>query len=355
MKIITIIGARPQFIKHFPFEKACEGRLELKTIHTGQHYDVNMSEIFFDQLGMKKPDYILNTGSGNHGAQTASMIVEIEKILMLEKPDGIVVYGDTNSTLAGSLVASKLHIPIFHIEAGLRSFNKKMPEEVNRILTDHVSDLLFIPSDASKANLEKEGIFEGVHVIGDIMKDLVKYVWDKKLIGNQPSSEPYYYVTLHRPYNTDDKERLKYILESLNNLSCKAIMALHPRTKKLMETYGLSPELFSNIDFIEPQSYFDNLTYLSYCNGLITDSGGMQKEAYWLNKKCITIRTETEWIETVNLGGNILIFDDLCEIQKLIDSIGNNWDENLYGDGNAALKIVEKIIDFCTLRSSHNK
>ncbi|MFD0939110.1 non-hydrolyzing UDP-N-acetylglucosamine 2-epimerase [Pedobacter boryungensis] len=346
MKIITIIGARPQFIKHFPFEKACEGRLELKTIHTGQHYDANMSEIFFDQLGMKKPDYTLSTGSGNHGEQTASMMVEIEKIVLLEQPNGIVVYGDTNSTLAGALVASKLHIPIFHIEAGLRSFNKKMPEEVNRILTDHISDLLFTPSEAAKLNLTNEGITKGVYVIGDIMKDLIKYVKEKDLIGVRPIQESYYYVTLHRPYNTDDRERLKYILENLNDLSSKVIMALHPRTKNLMEKYSIDLNQFSNISFIEPQSYFHNLTYLTFSDGLITDSGGMQKEAYWLNKNCITIRTETEWIETVTLGGNVLVFDDLTLIQNAIDKSIENWDSNLYGDGNAATQIVNKIVGY---------
>ncbi|WP_316790875.1 non-hydrolyzing UDP-N-acetylglucosamine 2-epimerase [Pedobacter frigoris] len=346
MKILTIIGARPQFIKHFPFEKACEGKLELQTIHTGQHYDANMSEIFFKQLGMKKPDFILNTGSGNHGAQTASMMIEIEQIVLSQKPDGIVVYGDTNSTLAGALVASKLHVPLFHIEAGLRSFNKKMPEEVNRILTDHVSDMLFIPSEAAEANLSNEGITKGVYVIGDIMKDLVKQVKEKGLIRSSPCDDPYYYVTLHRPYNTDDTSRLKYILEELNLLRFKVIMALHPRTKNLMKKFELKQESYNNISFIDPQSYFDNLTYLSFSEGLITDSGGMQKEAYWLNKKCVTIRTETEWIETVTLGGNSLLFEDLSSMQDSIEKPIEAWDFNLYGDGFAAEHIVDRIVAY---------
>lgn len=346
MKVLTIIGARPQFIKHFAFERACVGKLELKTIHTGQHYDSNMSSIFFQQLAMKQPDYLLEIGSGSHGAQTALMMIELEKIVLDECADGIVVYGDTNSTLAGALVASKLHIPIFHIEAGLRSFNKKMPEEVNRVLTDHISDLLFTPSDVAVSNLNKEGISKGVFMIGDIMKDLIKHVKENNLIGARPVEDQYYYITLHRPYNTDDPVRLKFILESLDNLDRKVIMALHPRTKHLIEKYSLDQNAYLNISFIPPQSYFDNLTYLRFSEALITDSGGMQKEAYWLKKKCVTIRTETEWIETLQLGGNSLIFDDLSRIQEEIDKDVDGWDNSLYGDGKSAAVIVEKILSF---------
>ncbi len=292
-KIIAIIGARPQFIKHFPFSKAAEGVFDLVTVHTGQHYDENMSEIFFRQLKMNAPDYTLSVEGKKHGVQTANMMIEIEKILEKEQPLGVVVYGDTNSTLAGSVVAAKMNLPIFHIEAGLRSYNKEMPEEVNRVITDHISKLLFAPSITSVQNLQKEGIEEGVHVVGDIMKDLINIVLSKGIIDKPLNEAPYYYVTIHRPYNTDDKERLTYVLEHLNGLDKPVIMSLHPRTRLLMKDYGILIADFDNIKFIEPQSYFDNLTYLHQCEGLITDSGGMQKEAYWLKKRCVTIRKET--------------------------------------------------------------
>lgn len=346
MKLIAIIGARPQFIKHFPFEVACKGKINLITVHTGQHYDPDMSDIFFKELGMSQPDFMLDVGSGQHGVQTANMMIEIENIVLQEKPDGLVVYGDTNSTLAGALVAAKLHIPIFHIEAGLRSYNKDMPEEINRLLTDHISDLLFTPSEIALHNLHKEGINQGIYVVGDIMKDLVLQVKKKDLIGMQPDDRKYYYVTLHRPYNTDDPERLRYILLHLNTLNNRAVMALHPRTKNLMEKHGIEQCSYSNISFINPQSYFDNLTYLFHAKGLITDSGGMQKEAYWLKKKCVTIRTETEWVETVDSGGNVLLFDDLSGLCQLIEERVQHWDEDLYGDGNAAIRMVEEIVKF---------
>jgi len=352
MKIIAIIGARPQFIKHFPFEKAAEGILDLITVHTGQHYDSNMSDVFFSQLKMKQPHYTLNSGGGSHGAQTAGMMIEIEKIVEAEKPDGMVVYGDTNSTLAGALVASKLHIPIFHIEAGLRSYNREMPEEVNRVLTDHLSSLLLTPSDVAVNNLAKEGLTQGVHVVGDIMKDLVNLVQEEQIIGENPAKGAYYYVTIHRPYNTDGAERLKYVLNNLDQLDKKVIMALHPRTRNLMEKYGLEPESFSNITFIEPQSYFSNLTYLFHCDGLVTDSGGMQKEAYWLKKKCLTIRKETEWVETIDLKGNILLFDDLAGMRSSLSQLPSHWEETLYGAADAAQKIVQLIKQFYELDQS---
>lgn len=343
MKIIAIIGARPQFIKHFSFEKACKEKLELITIHTGQHYDANMSEVFFDQLKMNMPNYMLHVGSGNHGVQTAKMMVDIEKIVEDEKPEGIVVYGDTNSTLAGALIAAKLHIPIFHIEAGLRSYNKEMPEEINRVVTDHISTCLFAPSQIAIQNLKKEGIVNGVYNVGDVMKDLVYYVKNNDLIGANKIKESYYYVTVHRPYNTDDEERLSYVLDTLNGLDLRVIMAIHPRTSHLMNSFNLIKEEYRNINFIEPQSYFENLTYLNHCKGLITDSGGMQKEAYWLKKKCVTIRKETEWIETLENGNNTLLFQDLSTIQDVLNSEVCFWDENLYGKGHCSDKIVNHI------------
>jgi UDP-GlcNAc3NAcA epimerase len=345
-KIIAVIGARPQFIKHYPFEQAAKNKLNLVTIHTGQHYDENMSSIFFEQLNMQKPKYVLSNGGGNHGVQTGKMIIDIEKILVDENPDGVVVYGDTNSTLAGALVAAKLHIPIFHIEAGLRSFNKKMPEEINRILTDHISSKLFATSTVACENLSNEGLLSNAIIVGDIMKDLVMLIVNGNKIGLKKCNYDYFYVTIHRPYNTDNIERLKYIFSSLNLLSQKVIIALHPRTKKMAQDFAIQMEDYLNLVVIEPQSYFDNLNYLHYSMGLITDSGGMQKEAYWLRKKCVTVRTETEWVETVDLGGNILMFKDLTNLGKELSVLPSNWDKNLYGTGNAANNIVDEIVNY---------
>jgi len=344
MKIVAIIGARPQFIKHFSFEKACKEKINLITIHTGQHYDANMTDIFFNELGMNRPNYMLNVGSGNHGSQTGSMMVEIEKIIEKEKPNGVVVYGDTNSTLAGALVAAKLHIPVFHIEAGIRSYNKEMPEEINRVLTDHVSTCLFVPSKIATQNLKKEGIVEGVYNVGDIMKDLIDYVINNKLIAKTTTKENYYYVTLHRPYNTDSKDRLAYVLNSLNTLSLKVIMAIHPRTTNLMKVFGIERNKYQNISFIDPQSYLKNLSFLNHSAGLITDSGGMQKEAYWLEKKCVTIRKETEWTETLINKSNTLLFEDLSGLQHILNDITTIWNPNLYGDGKCSQKIVNQIL-----------
>jgi UDP-GlcNAc3NAcA epimerase len=339
-KAIAIIGARPQFIKHFPLEKACEGKINLITIHTGQHYEEKMNSIFFDQLGLKKPKYVLN-GGRNHGAQTGRMMQEIEEIVVSEKPDMVIVYGDTNSTLAGALVASKLHIPIAHIEAGLRSYNREMPEEINRVLTDHISHWLFCPSEVSVRNLEKEGLVTGVHVIGDLMKDLIDFTLNKEQLILPEVDGEFYYVTLHRPYNTDEKERLTYVLNTLNILSKSTIFALHPRTRIAMKKFGLFESDFKKIRFIDPQAYFENLGYIYASSGLITDSGGMQKEAYWLKKKCATIRTETEWIETLDDGANTLLFDDLSSLNEVMVETVIQFKYDLYGDGQACSKIVE--------------
>lgn len=344
-KVIAIIGARPQFIKHFPLEKAAAGKIELITIHTGQHYDDNMSKVFFDQLGMSKPKYQLAIGSSAHGAQTGRMMEAIEEIVVKEAADAVLVYGDTNSTLAGALVAAKLNIPIYHIEAGLRSYNKSMPEEINRVLTDHISTYLFVPSSEAISNLAKEGITAGVIEVGDIMKDLILYSIDKDLVVKPLGiTESYYFATLHRPYNTDDKARLTEVLLSLNGLNRKVIFAIHPRTRKAMMTFGMESQGFGNIVFINPQPYFENLGYLYHSEGLITDSGGMQKEAYWMKKKCVTVRTETEWVETLHDNANTLIFDDLSGINTLFMSEKPHFEDHLYGDGSAARQIIDNIL-----------
>jgi UDP-GlcNAc3NAcA epimerase len=353
LKIISIIGARPQFIKASPIELAFSKcpNVDFYSIHTGQHYDTNMSEIFFNQLKLKQPYKTLESGGKSHGKQTADILVGIEELLLEIKPNLIIVYGDTNSTIGAALAAAKLHIPIAHIEAGLRSFNKQMPEEVNRILTDHISDLLFVPSENAVSQLASEGITKQVFLCGDVMKDIMKICLDQNIIPDN-NNKNYYYTTIHRPYNTDDKERLISILNTLNALDKKVIFSIHPRTLNLLKnTYQVELN-FNNIEFIEPQGYFDNLAYLKNCDCVITDSGGMQKEAYWLQKKCITIRKETEWSETLENGCNTLVFDDLNEIENILKTENLQFDNMLYGTANASEIIAASIIDFIKDSSS---
>ena len=254
------------------------------------------------------------------------------------------MYGDTNSTLAGSLVGSKLNISIIHIEAGLRSFNKEMPEEVNRILTDHVSAMLFVPTQNAINNLNKEGLLENIYLTGDVMKDMVNIVKAKGVLEKSDDNESYYYATIHRPYNTDSKERLSYILETFNQLSFPVKFPAHPRTRHKMKNFGLLEEDYPNVIFCEPFSYFDNMKQLFNSRALITDSGGMQKEAYWMNKKCATIRTETEWIETLHDGWNTLMFENLVNLGKTLETKSENWNNDLYGTGNASAEIIDQII-----------
>ncbi len=336
--ILSIVGARPQFVKHAPMQIELQKYYDAKTLHTGQHYDENMSKVFFDELKMQKPDFQIDIGgSKTQGEQTAIMLTEIEKQCLKTSFDMMLVYGDTNSTLAGALAASKLHIPLIHIEAGLRSFNKKMPEEINRIITDDVSDMLFAPTKEAVRNLENEGIKENVHLAGDVMVDTLMMVKDKV---QRLYPEPYYFATLHRPYNTDEKNRLSQILESLNALQNKVILATHPRTKNKMQSFRLSPESYSNIVFIDPIGYMESISYQNFSEAIITDSGGIQKEAYVLQKKCITLRSETEWVETLKNGWNTLVFDDLSQIKPALAETPGPYTENLYGDGHAAEQIV---------------
>jgi UDP-GlcNAc3NAcA epimerase len=344
-KILAIIGARPQFIKHAPIEIAFLGKANLISIHTGQHYDHNMSQIFFDELGMSAPEYMLEVGSHSHGVQTGKMMIDLEKIVLDEQPDAILVYGDTNSTLAGALVGSKLHIPIIHIEAGLRSFNKKMPEEINRIMTDHVSAMLFVPTQNAIDNLNKEGIQVNIYLTGDVMKDMVRIVRDKNILTPNEDKEQYYYATLHRPYNTDEKERLAYVLDTFNQLLFPVKFPAHPRTRHKMKTFGLFEGDYPNVIFCEPFSYFDNMKQLFNARALITDSGGMQKEAYWMQKKCVTIRTETEWVETLANSWNTLLFEDLSNLDIVLETKVTNWNADLYGNSQASKEIVELIME----------
>lgn len=328
-------------MKHYAFELEARKRFEIVTVHTGQHYDDNMSQIFFDELSISAPQYMLNIGSKSQGAQTGEMMSRIEEIAEDENPDWMIVYGDTNSTLAGALVASKLHIPLAHIEAGLRSYNKLMPEEVNRLLTDHVSDLLLVPSETSQSNLRKEGITKNVYVVGDILKDLIISIKEK--INNNSNHIDYVYATIHRPYNTDNADRLNYVLSSLNKLQYPVVLSTHPRTKNAMSRFDLNNSRYSNIQFIDPVGYLENIENIKNSKCLITDSGGMQKEAYWLNKKCITIRTETEWIETLKGEANHLVFEDLENINELVNK-KSIWNPELYGQGNTG-ELISKLLD----------
>ncbi|MDP2175045.1 MAG: UDP-N-acetylglucosamine 2-epimerase (non-hydrolyzing) [Bacteroidota bacterium] len=346
-KIISVIGARPQFIKASPIELAFSKfeNVEFYSIHTGQHYDENMSQIFFNQLNLKKPYKTLESGGKSHAKQTADILIGIEELLIEIMPDLIIVYGDTNSTIGAALAAAKLHIPIAHIEAGLRSFNKQMPEEVNRILTDHISDLLFVPSETALNQLASEGINQDVYLCGDVMKDIMNICLEQKIVPAQ-NNKNYYYTTIHRPYNTDNKDRLLHILNTLNTLDKPVIFSIHPRTLNLLKNSYQIDLNFNNIAFIEPQGYFDNLAYLKNCDCVITDSGGMQKEAYWLKRKCITIRKETEWTETLENGCNTLVFDNLSEIQKIISDTNIQFDDTLYGTANASEIIAEKTMAY---------
>ncbi len=341
-KLISIIGARPQFIKHAPMQLQLQKYFKSITIHTGQHYDANMSAVFFDELKIPKPEYQFNIGgSKTQGEQTGKMMMEIEQVFNLEKPDGVIVYGDTNSTLAGTLVAAKMNIPIIHIEAGLRSYNRQMPEEVNRIIADEFASILFCPTRQAIENLKKEGInHHNIFLTGDVMCDMIHLVKNKLL---KPTYSNYYFATIHRPYNTDDIKRLEAILTQLNNLEKKIVFSIHPRTVSRMKSFGITEAQYPNIIFIPPVGYMESISYQTNADIIITDSGGIQKEAYILGKKCITLRSETEWTETLTGGWNTLVYDNLSDLTAVINKPVSNYVPNLYGNGKAAVDIVKAI------------
>ncbi len=349
MKIISIIGARPQFIKASVVSEELRKDFSEVIIHTGQHYDYEMSKIFFDELDIPEPDYHLGVGSGTHGYQTGEMLKKIEKILTSEKPDLVLTYGDTNSTLAGALAASKLHVKTGHIEAGLRSFDKSMPEEINRILTDHCSDLLFCPTKTAVINLKKEGITSGVYLTGDVMADCllkhIKVAEEKTTILEDLGIDRkrYLVVTIHRAGNTDSREKLQEILEALFEISETIIFPIHPRTRKRLIEFGLYDELIKhkNIKVIQPVGYLEFLRLMKNARTIITDSGGIQKEAYILKVPCITLRENTEWIETVQDGWNVLVGADKERIADACNvDVSNMNYKNHFGRGEASRKIV---------------
>lgn len=316
MKFLTIIGARPQFIKSAPVTKVLRagGHAEY-LVHTGQHYDHAMSQIFFDELGIPQPDVNLGIGSGSHGQQTGEMLIRLEDVILEQEPDWVLLYGDTNSTLAGALAAVKLHVPVAHVEAGLRSFNREMPEEHNRVLTDHCSDLLFCPTQTAVDNLAGEGITQGVHLVGDTMYDAVlqftEIARQRSTILQDLDLEPkkYLLATVHRPYNTDTPGNLRNILTALADTGETVIFPVHPRTKIRLGELGLDnlTHQVNNLKIIDPVGYLDILMLEQHARVILTDSGGMQKEAYFFGVPCMTLRPETEWIETVESGWNVLV------------------------------------------------
>ena len=370
IKIVTIIGARPQIIKAAALSRAIKNKFSDKIkeviVHTGQHYDENMSQVFFDELGIPTPDYNLGVGSGSHGSQTAKMIEGIENVLLMEKPDYLVVYGDTNSTLAGAIAASKIHIPIVHIEAGLRSFNKSMPEEINRICCDHCSTMLFSPTSTGYNNLIKEGFNPknkkpftadnpGIYHCGDVMYDNSLYFGSTDNRQQTTGNRHYILCTIHRNNNTDEPKRLNAIVSALIKLSEEKdiIIPLHPRTKKLLNV-NLDSETYdtfinnSRIHITEPVSFLEMIRLEKDADLVITDSGGVQKEAYFFRKPCIIMRSETEWKEIVEVGAAIIADADE---KKIIEAYNHFKDNNsiefpeIFGDGNAAEFICKELIN----------
>lgn len=377
IKLVTIIGARPQIIKAAALSRAISKKfgtqLQEIIVHTGQHYDANMSQVFFDELGIPAPDYNLNTGSGSHGKQTASMISGIEEILVKEKPDAIVLYGDTNSTLAGAVAASKIHVPVVHIEAGLRSFSKAMPEEVNRILCDHVSTLLFSPTRSGFDNLVREGFdpearppytadHPCIYHCGDVMYDNSLYFSDvaekmtEILQTLQLNNNAFILATIHRNNNTDEPARLNALFRSLNTISVSNGMAivlpLHPRTSKLLET-NLDAKLYKEVRenplfrITAPVSFLEMVALEKNCHLVMTDSGGVQKEAFYFKKPCIILRPETEWVELVECGAAIVADADENRIRTAFEQLTAKKDltfPEFYGDGHAAEFICGELL-----------
>jgi UDP-GlcNAc3NAcA epimerase len=348
MKIASVVGARPQFIKAAPLDRELRRLCTHLLIHTGQHYDYSMSAIFFEELHIPEPDYNLGVGSASHGQQTGEMLIRIEETLQRESPDCVVVYGDTNSTLAGALAAAKLHLPVAHVEAGLRSFDRRMPEEINRVLTDHLADVLFCPTDTARSNLSHEGISQGVFNFGDVMYDAVLQNLDvldsppslPSSLGIEPGS--YLLVTVHRPANTDQDEHLLRILDVLGETQDEVIFPAHPRTSKALARLGR--EVPSNVRMVEPVSYVNMLKLEKNARLILTDSGGMQKEAYFLGVPCVTLREETEWVETVEAGWNVLVGASKDRILQAVRGFHPEGERpDVFGDGRASERIARQL------------
>jgi len=360
MKVLTVVGARPQFVKAAPVARALAARgITEVLVHTGQHYDAGLSDVFFEQLHLPRPAHHLGVGSASHGVQTARTLEALEGVILAERPDWVLVYGDTNSTLAGALAAAKVLVPVAHVEAGLRSFNRAMPEEINRVVADHLSQLLFCPTDAAVANLAAEGISRGVHKVGDVMLDSVLYNLRLAEQTADPLAElglnprEYYLATVHRAGNTDDPDRLRRLVGLLASLDRPVILPLHPRTAKALETHEIETR-GGSLRPVEPVPYLQMLLLERNARAILTDSGGVQKEAYFFKTPCVTLRGETEWVETVEAGWNALVSADPERFAAAMAALGSwNGDgapfpaessaggEALYGDGHAAEAIAE--------------
>lgn len=316
MRIVSLIGARPQFIKCAPVSREIRKENTEILVHTGQHYAVEMSEIFFNELEIPRPDFNLEAGSGSHGIQTAKILEGVENVLQKEKPELVLVYGDTNSTLAGALAAAKLHIPVAHVEAGLRSFDRTMPEEINRVVTDHIADILFCPTGTAVKNLAAEGIVTGVHLVGDVMADALAYSREQAQRNSRIldrlglAGNAFCVLTVHRPGNTDNRQHMESIIRAAGGADMPVVFPVHPRTRGYLRDYGLLAAMPENIILTDPVGYLDMIRLMAAASKILTDSGGMQKEAYMLGVPCITLRENTEWVETVQAGWNVLAGTD---------------------------------------------
>ncbi|MBX7211190.1 MAG: UDP-N-acetylglucosamine 2-epimerase (non-hydrolyzing) [Verrucomicrobiaceae bacterium] len=354
MRILSVVGARPQFIKAAALSTALRARGHTEfLVHTGQHYDAAMSDVFFQELGIPEPDSNLNAGSGRHGEMTGAMLAGIEKLCIEQKPDVVLVYGDTNSTLAGALAAAKLNIPVAHVEAGLRSFNREMPEEINRVVTDHVSTWLFCPSPVSAENLAREGITRGVHIVGDLMCDTLlraaKIARDKPSIVSKMNlpERGFALATIHRASNTDDEKTLRGLLHALTHAGMPVVFPMHPRCRARVEAFGLQDSLaHPNLRVIDPVGYLEMVQFLAAAKCVLTDSGGLQKEAYWMHVPCVTLRDESEWTETVSSGWNHIAGTDPDKILSIIRNVSTPAAHpDFYGAGDAAERISRALAE----------
>jgi UDP-N-acetylglucosamine 2-epimerase (non-hydrolysing) len=348
MRIVSVVGARPQFVKLAPIAHALAGRAEHVIVHTGQHYDELMSDVFFRDLGIPAPDENLEVGSGRHGEQTAAMLAGLEESFERHRPDRVLVYGDTNSTLAAAVAAVKMHLPVAHLEAGLRSFNRRMPEEHNRVLTDHASDLLLAPTEVAMSHLAHEGLSERSVLVGDVMTDVLFATRDRVLAEGSPipagvERGDYYLATIHRPDNTDDPARLAAILEVLAGLDRPVLLAAHPRLRALAEAAGVSLERGA-LRAIAPLPYPALVAAVLGARGVVTDSGGLQKEAFLLRVPATTVRPETEWVETVDLGWNVLANETTTIAAAVQRPTPTPTDSDPYGDGQAAVRVAETLL-----------
>lgn len=353
MKVLTVVGARPQFIKAWPVGRALrEAGIDEHLVHTGQHYDERMSQVFFEEMGIRRPDQNLDVGSASHGMQTGRMLEALERVMIDQRPDWALVYGDTNSTLAGALAACKLGIPIAHVEAGLRSFNRSMPEEHNRVLTDHCSELLLCPTQTAVDNLAREGVTRRVHLVGDVMYDAVLHFGamarerSRILEECRAGDGGYYLATIHRAYNTDGGERLLALLRALDELDAPVVLPLHPRTRARLTEHA-PRTAFSRLRLMDPVGYLDMLRLEQGARAIITDSGGVQKEAYFFGVPCFTLRPETEWVETLASGWNTLVGDDASALRRIVPEFRRPSTQQppLFGTGDAAQRIAALLLD----------